>query len=114
MRALAPLLAMISCCVAANLLMKVGSQDPPSPLLLGFLSWRTVLGLAAFGFGGLFYAAALRFLPLNLAQSYAAAQFIAVIVAAKLVLGEPVPPARWVGISMIMAGILIVASHETQ
>jgi drug/metabolite transporter (DMT)-like permease len=112
MKALAPLLAMIGCCVAANLLMKLGSQDAPSAVLLGFLSWRTVFGLAAFGLGGLFYAAALRFLPLNLAQSYAAAQFVAVILASRLVLGETVPAGRWLGISMIMIGILIVASYE--
>jgi multidrug transporter EmrE-like cation transporter len=112
MRAVAPLLAMVLCTVAANLLMKLGSQDVPSPLLLGLLSWRTAGGLAAFGCAGLFYAAALRFLPLNVAQSYAAVQFVAVILAAKLVLGEPVPLGRWLGISMIMGGILIVASYE--
>jgi drug/metabolite transporter (DMT)-like permease len=112
MKAVAPLLAMIGCCVAANLLMKLGSQDIPSPVLFGFLSWRTVFGLAAFGLGGLFYAAALRYLPLSVAQSYAAAQFVAVILASKLVLGEPVPVGRWFGISMIMGGILIVASYE--
>lgn len=114
MKALVPLLTMISCCVVANLLMKVGSADPRSPLLLGLLSWRSVFGLGAFGLGGLCYAAALRYLPLNLAQSYAAAQFVAVIIASKLVLGEPVPGMRWLGISMIMLGILIVASYETQ
>ena len=112
MRALAPLLAMVLCTVAANLLMKLGSQDAPSPLLLGLLSWRTACGLAAFGCAGLFYAAALRFLPLNVAQSYAAVQFVAVILASKLVLGEPVPLGRWFGISMIMGGILVVASYE--
>jgi len=112
MRALAPLLAMILCTVAANLLMKVGAQDTPSPLLLGLLSWRTVCGLAAFGGAGLFYAASLRLLPLNVAQSYAAVQFVAVILASKLVLGEPVSLGRWFGISMIMGGILIVASYE--
>jgi multidrug transporter EmrE-like cation transporter len=114
MRAAAPLLAMIMCTVAANLLMKAGAQDTPSPVLLGLLSWRTVCGLAAFGCAGLFYAAALRYLPLNVAQSYAAAQFIAVIIAAKLVLAEPVPLARWVGISMIFGGILVVAAFDSQ
>lgn len=114
MKAVAPLVAMILCTVAANLLMKAGSDDLPSPLLLGYLSWRTACGLAAFGCAGLFYAAALRFLPLNVAQSYAAAQFVAVIVASKLVLGEPIPLTRWFGILMIMGGILIVASYETR
>jgi undecaprenyl phosphate-alpha-L-ara4N flippase subunit ArnE len=106
------LLAMIACTVAANLLMKLGSEDPPSPLLLGFLSWRTVWGLASFGFAGLFYAAALRYLPLNVAQSYAAAQFVAVILASRLILGEPIALTRWVGITMIAAGIVVVAVSQ--
>jgi undecaprenyl phosphate-alpha-L-ara4N flippase subunit ArnE len=71
------LVAMISCTVLANLLMKLGADDASSGTLLGFMSWRTFAGLAAFGFA----AAALRFLPLNAAQSYAAAQFVAVILA---------------------------------
>jgi undecaprenyl phosphate-alpha-L-ara4N flippase subunit ArnE len=112
MKALVPLLAMIACTVAANLLMKLGSVDARSPLLFDLLSWRTVCGLAVFGCAGLFYAWVLRLLPLNVAQSYAAAQFVAVILASRLVLGEPVPLARWVGISMIMGGILVVASYE--
>jgi undecaprenyl phosphate-alpha-L-ara4N flippase subunit ArnE len=114
MKALFPLLAMIACCVAANLLMKLGSEAAPSPLLLGLMSWRTVYGLIAFGCGGLFYAVVLHFLPLNVAQSLAAAQFIAVIIASKLVLGEPIDFGRWIGISMIAAGIIVVASSEMQ
>jgi multidrug transporter EmrE-like cation transporter len=113
MRAVVPLIAMISCTVGANLLMKLGSGDARSPLLFDLLSWRTVFGLAVFGFAGLFYAWVLRFLPLNVAQSYAAAQFVAVILASRFVLGEPVPLTRWVGISMITGGILVVASYET-
>jgi undecaprenyl phosphate-alpha-L-ara4N flippase subunit ArnE len=113
MKAVAPLLAMILCTVAANLLMKAGSDDLPSPLLLGYLSWRTVCGLAAFGCAGLFYAQALRVLPLNVAQSYAAAQFIAVILASRLMLGEPIPLMRWPGISLIAGGIIVVAWQET-
>jgi hypothetical protein len=61
----------------------------------------------------LFYARVLRLLPLNVAQSYAAAQFIAVILASKLILGEPIPLARWAGISLIAAGIIVGAWQET-
>ena len=112
MRAFAGVLAMILCTVIANLGMKLGSRDDPSPLLLGLMSWRTALGLLTFGVAGLCYAAVLKSLPLNIAQSFAAFQFVAVIVSARLVLGEPIPSARWVGISLIMAGILVVASDE--
>jgi undecaprenyl phosphate-alpha-L-ara4N flippase subunit ArnE len=110
--AFAPLVAMISCTVVANLLLKAGSADAPSPILLGMLSWRTIGGLAAFGCAGLLYTRVLRFLPLNVAQSYAAAQFIAVILGSRFVLGETIPAARWAGISMIVLGILVVAWHE--
>jgi multidrug transporter EmrE-like cation transporter len=114
MKAALPLLAMIGCTVVANLLMKLGSQDTPTPVLLGLLSWRTAGGLVAFGCAGLFYAAALRFLPLNVAQSYAAIQFTAVILASRFILGEPVALLRWGGISMIALGIIVVALSETQ
>jgi len=113
MKAIVPLVAMIGCTVVANLLMKLGSGDQRLPFFFGLLSWRSALGLMIFGVAGLCYAVVLRLLPLNVAQSYAAAQFVAVILASRLVLGEPVPMARWIGISMIMAGILVVASYET-
>lgn len=101
---------MIAFTVVANLLMKLGAQDIRSPLFLGLLSWRTFLGLGAFGCAGLVYAAILRKLPLNIAQSYAAAQFVAVIIASTIVLGEPILFTRWLGIVLIAAGILVVAA----
>jgi len=111
-RAVATLLAMISCTVIANLAMKLGSRDDASSFLLGIMSWRTTLGLFAFGAAGLCYAVVLKYLPLNVAQSYAAFQFVAVIVSARLILGEPMPISRWVGISLIVTGILVVAFDE--
>jgi len=46
--------------------------------------------------------------PLNLAVSFIAAQFVGVIIAASLVLGEPISPARWLGIDCISFGIFRV------
>jgi multidrug transporter EmrE-like cation transporter len=101
--------AMILCTVVANLLMKLGAADTPSAILFGLVSWRTILGLVAFGCAGLFYAAVLRRLPLSVAQSYAAAQFVAVIMASWLLLGERIVTAHWLGILLIASGILLVA-----
>jgi drug/metabolite transporter (DMT)-like permease len=39
---------------------------------------------------------------------FAAAQFVGVIFAAALVLGEPISPARWIGIAFVSLGILLV------
>jgi multidrug transporter EmrE-like cation transporter len=112
MRWFLPLTAMIACTVAANLLMKLGSKDPTSALFLNVLSWRTAYGFVAFGCAGLFYAIALRYLPLSVAQSYAAIQFIAVILASKIILAESIDFARWLGISLIMTGIIVVAINQ--
>jgi multidrug transporter EmrE-like cation transporter len=103
------LIAMIAFTVAANLLMKVGAERAASPLLLGVLSWTTIAGLATFGISGLIYAWVLKTLPLNVALSFAAAQYVAVIVASRVVLSEPIPATRWLGIMFIALGILVVA-----
>jgi|SRR5215469_16674053 len=108
------LLTMISFTVIANLLLKLGASDDASPILLALFSWRTAAGFAAFAAAGLLYAEVLRYLPLNIAQSYAAAQFVAVILSSRIILGEPVPFGRWVGISMIISGILLVAYYEAK
>jgi drug/metabolite transporter (DMT)-like permease len=50
----------------------------------------------------------LRRVPLNIAQVLAAAQFVGVVIAAGLVLGEPISPARWLGIACIGLGIVLV------
>ena len=109
MQVVLALIAMIALTVAANLLMKVGAERAASPLLLGVFSWTTIAGLATFGVGGLVYAWVLKSLPLNVALSFAAAQYVAVIVASRIVLGESIPAARWLGIAFIAFGILVVA-----
>jgi len=109
MQVVVGLIAMIAFTVAANLLMKVGAEREASPLLLGFLSWTTIAGLATFGVSGLIYAWVLKTLPLNVALSFAAAQYVAVIVASRVVLSEPIPATRWLGILFITLGILVVA-----
>jgi multidrug transporter EmrE-like cation transporter len=102
-------IGMIACTVAANLLMKQGAMVPAADrVILGVLGWTSVAGLAMFGVSGLIYSWVLRFLPLNVAQSFAAAQFVAVILASSAVLAEPITAARWIGILLIALGILLV------
>lgn len=103
------LVLMMSCTVAANLLMKIGANEAVAGRTIAFgVHWKTVAGLASFGLAGVVYAWVLRYLPLNIAQSFAVAQFIAVILASAILLDEGIPPVRWVGIGLIATGILIV------
>ena len=106
---LAGFAGVISCTVAANLMLKVGAAAPPAErVFFGILGWKSAAGLALFGLGGIVYAILLRSISLNLAQVFAASQFVGVVLAAGLVLGEPISPARWVGIAFVSFGILLV------
>lgn len=107
-RTLAGFLAVIGCTVAANLMLKLGAAAPPSErIIVGVLGWRSAAGLALFGCAGLLYAVLLRRVPLNVAQVFAAAQFIGIVVAANLVLDEPISPTRWLGVLLISLGIVV-------
>ncbi len=102
-------LGIIGCTVGANLLLKAGAMVPAtSRVFFGVLGWQSAAGLALFGVGGLVYAVLLRSVPLNVAQVFAATQFVGVILAANFVLGEPISALRWAGIGCVALGIAIV------
>jgi drug/metabolite transporter (DMT)-like permease len=103
------LVGMISFTVIANIFLKIGAVSPPSAVLLEIANWRTAVGFAAFACSAFFYAWLLKWLPLNVAQSFTAVQFVAIIFASRLVLSEPISTARWLGIALIFAGILVVS-----
>ncbi len=106
---LAGFITIICCTVGANLMLKIGAMDPiGARFLLGVFGWESLTGLCLFGFGGIIYAVVLRAVPLNVAQVFAAAQFVGVILAASMVLSEPISPVRWLGIVFICFGIILV------
>lgn len=101
-------LLMILFTVIANLLLKIGAGKAPSPVLFNFISWISVFGLVCFAGAGLIYSWLLKSLPLSIAQSFAAAQFVAVILASAVVLSESITAAQWLGILLIATGISVV------
>jgi drug/metabolite transporter (DMT)-like permease len=102
---------MIGSTVAANLLLKAGAMVPPAErAIFGTFDWKSLLGFALFGAAGVIYSWVLNWLPLNVAQSIAASQFVAVILASAVVLAEPIPPSRLIGIALITAGIVLVSA----
>lgn len=110
MKLLLAFVLMISCTVAANLLMKEGAsnQGLSQDFVARLFSWQVVVGLSFFGAAAVIYVLILTWLPLNVAQSFAAAQFIAVIVASWLFLAEPINSLQWSGIALIAFGIALV------
>ncbi len=104
---------MITCTVVANLLLKVGAtmgREAGGALWMQLMNWRVFAGLAAFGTAALAYIVLLRLIPLNVALSYTAAQWVATVAASAFVLSEPIGGLRLVGLALIGTGIVIVAS----
>jgi drug/metabolite transporter (DMT)-like permease len=111
MRTILAVVGMVTFTVIANLLLKTGAvmgRDVGGAWWEQLLNWRIAAGFASFAVAALFYTIVLRSVPLNVAQSFTAAQFVAIILASALVLSEPISAARWIGIALIACGIAIV------
>lgn len=66
-------------------------------------------GMAAYAVALCMYLVLLTRVPLNVATSIAALNFVAVLLASRFVLGEPIPPLRYVGFACILLGIYVVS-----
>jgi undecaprenyl phosphate-alpha-L-ara4N flippase subunit ArnE len=49
-------------------------------------------------------------LPLHVAQAFAAVQYVAVVLAASLLLRERIAATSWLGIAFIVVGIVLVST----
>lgn len=111
MRTALVIVAMFTFTVIANLLLKTGAvmgREAGGFWWTQLLNWRIAAGFASFAAAAVFYTILLRSVALNVAQSFTAAQYVAVILASALVLSEPISAARWIGIALIACGIAIV------
>jgi drug/metabolite transporter (DMT)-like permease len=70
-------------------------------------------GMAAYALALAMYLVLLARVPLNVATSIASLNFIAVLLASRLVLGEPIPMLRYLGFGCILVGMLIVARAQS-
>jgi drug/metabolite transporter (DMT)-like permease len=105
------ILASMTFTVLANLALKVGVGRRGDFVIwpLNLINAHVALGAASFAFAFLFYALVLRRLPLSFAQAIFSLQFVLVILAANLLLHESIGGARWVGIALMAAGLLVVS-----
>ena len=104
-------LAMIACTVVANLFLKTGATGMEAGIggfLSRLFSWRVIIGLSFFGSSAMIYMVILSWIPLSVAQSFAAAQFVAVILASWIILAEPIAGIQWIGMGLIAIGIAVV------
>lgn len=99
-------------CSIAQILFKVGSDATPGGSLLGFASFGSLavcLGIGCMIAGLFTWLQALRFVPLIIAYSLAAAQQVLIPLGCWFFLGEQISLVRWVGILVVTFGIVIIA-----
>lgn len=97
-----------------NYFFKRGAMEL-APISLSAETLRHAIGSANVWFGGMCYALAavlwfvsLSLVPLNLAITVSACVYVIVVLMAALIFHEPMPPARWAGMAMIFAGLIVV------
>ena len=102
-------LCMVIAASAANLLMKLGA-DATGGVSMAYrlMDWRILVGLSLFALSALLYIVLLGALPLNVAQSMLALQYVAVMVASVFLLGEALPLLRLVGAAFVVVGVLLI------
>lgn len=66
-------------------------------------------GMMSYAVALVLYLAILSRVPLNVATSIASLNFIAVLLASRLLLGEPIPPLRYLGFACILLGVYVVS-----
>jgi multidrug transporter EmrE-like cation transporter len=69
---------------------------------------RLWIGLGLFGVSSLFWLVVLSRVPLSLAYPFVGISYVVVVGFSALVLHEHVPLLRWLGVTVIVAGIILV------
>ena len=93
---------------ALNPQFKLPMVSSPSNLMG---NWPLLLGISLYGLAFILYAAALKFFPLNIAHPILTAGAIALVaVISVLVLGEPMSTQMFLGIGLIMIGVILLTS----
>jgi drug/metabolite transporter (DMT)-like permease len=117
--ALWPIAVSLATSLAGQTVIKLGMNRPEAagaagrgPLALVIFILRSpevLLGLGLYGIGALAWIAVLARLDLSLAYPFLALNFVLIVLAGRVLLGEAVPPLRWLGVAVIFAGVVLVA-----
>jgi drug/metabolite transporter (DMT)-like permease len=87
-----------------------GALQQPLQTLMAIASTPVVwLGLASYAVGAVLWLVVLSRLDLGYAYPLLAVSYILIPLLAHFLLGEAIPPLRWVGIAVIFIGVVIVA-----
>ena len=74
-----------------------------------FGNLKVIGGFAAYGISSLFWIVVLSEINLSLAYPMLALNYVLVPLTANLFLSEQIPPLRWLGMSVIIVGVVIIS-----
>lgn len=83
-------------------------DKPVSLIMQVATTWQVVVGLTLFVISSAFWLLVLSRVPLSFAYPFAGLAYVLIALFGKFVLREQVPGMRWVGIALVIAGILVV------
>jgi len=97
--------------VVAQLLLKFGAERPGfgMTLPLSLINSHVIAGALCFVVALGLYVSMLQRLPLILAQSILSMQFVAIVFAASVILGERIAAIHWAGVAAIAVGLLLLS-----
>ncbi len=82
----------------------------PVSLVRGVLSHRQIwLGLGLYAVSAATWIVALSLVPLSVAYPFLGLTYVAIAAISVLKLGEWLTPAQWIGVLLVVGGVLIVA-----
>jgi len=93
--------------VLGQFFLKTGSLSKSEGLRL-FLNPATLAGLFSYGFASLFYIVALKKIPLSIAYPSVSLSYVAVVLLAHFVWGEPLGMRQGVALVLIISGIALL------
>ncbi len=104
----ASLLAAIGVSVAGQLLLKAGAVGERG-VLDQLLRWQTLLGLACYGAGALFYILAIRRIPISVAMPVVALSYALIAALGHMIWNEPMTGLHVAGIALVCVGVVVLA-----
>ncbi|HBI33703.1 MAG TPA: hypothetical protein DEA43_00270 [Candidatus Moranbacteria bacterium] len=102
-----------------GVLLKAGSKNilfsgtiTKELLLSLLLNWKIFLGLICYFIPAIIWIFLLRKYPLSFVQPILALTYVITPILAILILKEGIPPARWLGIIIIIIGVFIISKTQ--
>jgi multidrug transporter EmrE-like cation transporter len=106
---------MIICTIftsTAQILYKIGANKLTFDFISIITNWPLIIGLALYGVGAGLVIIALRGGEVTVLYPIITSSYIWVTLASGYIFNETINPIRWVGVSLIIAGILFITFGE--